>query len=135
MCGGSSSRARCSVVRHSSSRLGGAAVDQIEVERREPDVPDRLDGSDDVVGVVPATEQLEDARHHRLHAEADPRHPAGGIRGQQLVGDVVRVALDGDLGTVDDRDLSEGSDEQVGGNERRRPAADEHGVDADGTQW
>ena len=64
-------------------RLGGGAVDEIEVERREPDAPDRLDGANDVVRVVLPTEQVEDPRHHRLHTEADPRHTARGVGGEQ----------------------------------------------------
>ena len=126
MCGGSRASARFQRRPPLVEPLGRRAVDQVEVERREADPADRLDGADHVVRVVLATEQAEDPRHHRLHAEADPRDPTRGEDGQQLVGDVVGVALDGHLGAGDERQLAERGDELIRRNERRRATADEH---------
>ena len=91
-----------------------------------PTSPIACDGGHDVVGIVPAPEQRQHPRHHRLHAEADAVDAGGGVGGEQLVGDVVGVALHRDLGAGCHRDRGQHAGQQRRRDERRRAAADEH---------
>ena len=69
-----------------------------------PTARHRRDGALDVGRVVGPAERGEHVRHHRLHADRDPVDAGVGVGGDQLLGDVVGVALDRDLGAGAQRD-------------------------------
>ena len=81
-------------------RLSGRAVDEIDIEPREPRGASQLDRARHVRRIVRAPERGEDVRHHRLHAEAQPIDSGPAVRGELGGVDTVGVALDGDLGAV-----------------------------------
>ena len=115
-------------------RLPDGAVDQVEVERRHPGSarsPRRRAST--FALVVGAAERGEHVGRHRLHTQADPVDAGVSIGREHLDGDVVGIALDGDLG-VGGRPGSHAitAARASAGNERRRPTADEDRVDAGG---
>ena len=82
-------------------RLARRAVDEIDVDAREPGVAGELDRAPDVRGIVRAAERGEHVRHHRLHAEAQAvRRPPRRYARELGRVDAVGIALDRDLGAV-----------------------------------
>ena len=67
--------------------------------------------------VVGAAERGEDVRHHRLDADGHAIDARRGVRGDQFLGDVVRVALDRDLRAWHDRHAPDHRGQRIGGHE------------------
>jgi hypothetical protein len=76
----------------------GQAVDQVDADVVEAGRPGRGEGGASLGGRVPPVEARQDGVIQALDAEADPGHPGAPIAGQAGGGDVVGVALHGDLG-------------------------------------
>ena len=62
-----------------------------------------------------------------LDADADPVHPGVRVRREEGLVDVVGIALDGDLRTVEHGDRADDRRQRVGRHQGGGPAADEHG--------
>ncbi len=108
-----------------SRRLAGRAVDEVHVEVVEPAVPGRLDGPLDAGRVVGPPEGRQHVGGHRLHPEGEPVHAAGPVGGEQLRGHRVGVALHRHLGARRPGDGVEDGHQQLGGQQRGRPATEE----------
>jgi len=112
-------------------RLPRRAVDEVERDGQAR-VARPADHVGDARGVVRAVERGEHVRDRRLHAERDAREPRGGERGQRRGVDGVGVRLRGDLRAgLEAPRVRDGAQEagEVGHREeRRRPAAEEHGA-------
>ena len=67
----------------------------------------------------------EHRRHHRLHTEAHPVHAVPPVDAQQILGDVVGIALDGHLGIVANRQCVEHPTQLLGIDLRGRSASHE----------
>ena len=109
-------------------RFACGAVDQVEVERRHARRLDRIDGPLDVALIVRAPERHQHVCGHRLHTETHPVHAGCTIDVEHVDGDVVGVALDGDLGIVGDRDRGDHVGQRRWRYERRGATAHEDGV-------
>ena len=107
--------------------LAGDPVDEIERDVVETGITESLHCAPDVVGTGNALQHFEQVRPKRLRAEGDAVHPMLAEQGCEGRRHGLRVGLDRQL--LDVRERAEHARERGRARERRRPAAEERGLD------
>ena len=101
------------------------AQDQIHVPRVEPGCSHHGGSTGHMGRAVASPQAFEHVTDRRLHAEGDSRHPGCPVGSEQLVRDVLGVALDGDLGPIGAGHGVEDQDQEVCRQPRRGAATEE----------